>query len=52
MPRDAASEFWEFRDLMTFKEPEYTVPSRRTITARVERMYAEEKKRQVESRKK
>ena len=32
-----------FRDLMAFIEPEYTVPSRRTITARVEKMYAEKR---------
>ena len=32
-----------FRDLMAFIEPEHTVPSRRTITARVEKMYAEKR---------
>ena len=32
-----------FRDLMAFIEPEYTVPSWRTITARVERMLAEKR---------
>ena len=30
-----------FRDLMEFVEPEYTVPSRRTATSRVETMYAD-----------
>ena len=32
-----------FRDLMAFIEPEYKVPSRHTITARVEKMYAEKR---------
>ena len=41
-----------FRDVMAFIQTEYTVPSGRTITARVKRMYTEEKKRKVESRKK
>ena len=32
-----------FHDLMAFIEPGYTVPSRRTITARVEKMSAEKR---------
>ena len=31
--------------VISFIEPEYTVPSQRTITARVERMYAEKREK-------
>ena len=44
--RDAVSEFVDyqgFRDLMAFIEPEYTMLLRRTITARLERMYIEKR---------
>lgn len=30
-----------FRALMAFAEPEYTVPSRKTVTTRIEKLYAE-----------